>query len=86
MLDKVPRQMLLLFKMNDCLRHIDHSLGSPANTLIIAGKYATETLYANSKNENGLLSRVREWISYVLIVARIKGYEMASKSWLVDFN
>mmetsp|Transcript_29932 Transcript_29932/g.45809 ORF Transcript_29932/g.45809 Transcript_29932/m.45809 type:complete len:621 (+) Transcript_29932:100-1962(+) len=86
MLDKVPRQMLLLFKMNDCLRHIDHSLGSPANTLIIAGKYATETLYVNSKNENGLLSRVREWISYVLLVARIKGYEMASKSWLIDYK
>lgn len=46
MLDKVPREMLLLFKMNDCLRHIDHALGvRSVNTLVIAGKYAAGTIY-----------------------------------------
>ena len=46
MLDKVPRQMLLLFKMNDCLRHIEHTLGAPTNSsLIVAGKYAAETVF-----------------------------------------
>lgn len=34
MLDIVPRQMLLIFKMNDCLRHVDNALGSPTNTLV----------------------------------------------------
>jgi len=34
MLDIVPRQMLLIFKMNDCLRHVDYALGSPTNTLV----------------------------------------------------
>lgn len=28
------RQMLLIFKMNDCLRHVDYALGSPTNTLV----------------------------------------------------
>ena len=37
MLDTVPRQMLLLFKMNDCMRHISHTLGSPASTNV--GEY-----------------------------------------------
>ena len=40
MLDIVPRQMLLIFKMNDCLRHVDMALGSPANNLVVAGRYA----------------------------------------------
>lgn len=26
--------MLLIFKMNDCLRHVDYALGSPTNTLV----------------------------------------------------
>ena len=26
--------MLLIFKMNDCLRHVDNALGSPTNTLV----------------------------------------------------
>lgn len=39
MLDIVPRQMLLIFKMNDCLRHVDFALGSPVNSLVVAGQY-----------------------------------------------
>mmetsp|Transcript_19269 Transcript_19269/g.27235 ORF Transcript_19269/g.27235 Transcript_19269/m.27235 type:complete len:107 (-) Transcript_19269:142-462(-) len=37
--------MLLLLKMNDCLRHIDYALGSPTNTLVVAGTYASRALY-----------------------------------------
>lgn len=32
LLNTVPREMLLLLKMNDCLRHIDRELGAPVNT------------------------------------------------------
>ena len=31
-LDRVPRQLLLLLKMSDCLRHLDRSLGGTTNT------------------------------------------------------
>jgi hypothetical protein len=41
----LPPQMLWLLKMNDCLRHIDFTLGSPTNTIIIAGKYAAKAVY-----------------------------------------
>eukprot|EP00978_Attheya_sp_CCMP212_P031776 scaffold121352_cov53-Attheya_sp.AAC.5 len=45
MLDTVPRQMLLLFKMNDCLRHVDYALQSPNNSsLAVAGKYAAKAV------------------------------------------
>lgn len=53
LLDKVPRQMLLLFKMNDCLRHIDHALGSNANTLVVAGKYAAKAVYRDGGGSSG---------------------------------
>jgi hypothetical protein len=30
----VPSDLLLLFKTNDCLRHLDNKLGNPVNTAI----------------------------------------------------
>eukprot|EP00980_Cylindrotheca_fusiformis_P001220 scaffold328_cov130-Cylindrotheca_fusiformis.AAC.34 len=45
LLGVLPRQVLLLLKMNDCLRHIDFALGSPTNTLVVAGKYASRAVY-----------------------------------------
>ena len=46
MLDIVPRQMLLLFKLNDCLRHLDLALGSsPTHSLLVAGRYAVKAVY-----------------------------------------
>ncbi len=82
MLDRVPRQMLLLFKMNDCLRHIDHSIGSPSNTLIIAGKYASTAVYNNQIKQLTIFGRIREWIFYVKVMSRIKVYEfVAARSW-----
>lgn len=48
LLSVVPRPMLLLLKMNDCLRHVDGALGSPANTLIVTGRFAAGFLYQDS--------------------------------------
>merc|ERR1712028_134548 len=46
LLGTLPRQMLLLLKMNDCLRHIDMALDAPTNnSLVIAGKYASQAVY-----------------------------------------
>lgn len=51
MLDQVPRQMLLLFKLNDCLRHLDLALGSsPTHSLLIAGRYAAKAVYEHEKS------------------------------------
>ncbi len=86
LLDKVPRQMLLLFKMNDCLRHIDHALDSNANTtLVIAGKYAAKAVYndstkekanSNSSRASGMMNNLREWFSFVVVMSRIRMYEL----------
>ena len=53
LLGKVPRQMLLLLKTADCLRHLDRALlgpttrsaAGPTNALFISGKYAAAAVY-----------------------------------------
>jgi len=70
MLDTVPREMLLLFKMNDCLRHIDYALKTPpTSSLVVSGRYAAralleselastpKTLIQKRNNSNQQLSR-----------------------------
>jgi len=81
MLDKVPRQMLLLFKMNDCLRHIDYALGSsPTNTIVVAGKYAAQTVYDLERSKAKTTGRkVHNWISHVFLLTRIRLFELASR-------
>jgi aarF domain-containing kinase len=80
LLDKVPRQMLLLFKMNDCLRHIDHALSSNSTTnLVIAGKYAIKATYKNKQSVN-----VKDWFVYVVAMTRIRLYEVAQ--WWINIK
>ena len=84
MIDKLPRQMVLLLKMNDCLRHIDYSLGSPANNLVCAGRLAAEAVYEHQiqLKENGVWKRFQAWFDYMLVLWKIQAYELGS--WLVD--
>ena len=78
MLDVVPRQMLLIFKMNDCLRHVDYALGSPSNNLVIAGKYASRRVLDSdiSHPEGTMLGFFKSWIQYANVLFRINSYEM----------
>jgi aarF domain-containing kinase len=86
LLAKLPRQMLLLLKMNDCLRHIDFRLGYPANTLLVTGRYAAQSLYQNgqlcdqslakSSLWGSWIGRWRNWWSYMHILVRIQMHEM----------
>lgn len=82
MLDTVPRQMLLLFKMNDCLRHIDYALGSPTNTLVTAGAFAAKAVYDEERNggsSRSVVQRMKTWLSYVQLVVKIHAYEWVSR-------
>jgi len=76
MLATLPRQMLLLLKMNDCLRHIDYTLGSPLNNLVAAGKYASKAVYEDEmKNAKGARGRFRAWFDYVRVMFRINVHD-----------
>jgi len=83
MLDIVPRQMLLIFKMNDCLRHVDMALGSPVNNLVVAGQYASKRVFDSEctqrMKDGGILCIVRCWFSYVQCLVRIKSYELSNR-------
>lgn len=94
LLDNVPRQMLLLFKMNDCLRHIDHALDSPTNTLVTAGTYAARAIYeaemkgaaATVEKRNGdvqrldFTNRLQGWLSYKKLMMKIGLYEWMART------
>ena len=70
LLNTVPRQMLLLLKMNDCLRHIDSVLGSPINTAVVTGKYAARGLC----ERGSIWDKLQAWCSYSLVLIRIQLY------------
>lgn len=89
MLDIVPRQMLLIFKMNDCLRHVDYALGSPANTLVVAGRYASKRVFEcdqNMQEKGGLFNLFKCWLSYVHVLFRINSFELWSRLNLLQLN
>ncbi|EJK48698.1 hypothetical protein THAOC_32483 [Thalassiosira oceanica] len=78
MLDVVPRQMLLIFKMNDCLRHLDMALGCPGNPLVTAGRYASRRVLEGEVRGagGGWLCKLRSWLSYLNVVLRIEAYDI----------
>ena len=90
LLGVLPPQMLLLLKMNDCLRHIDMALESPTNTLVIAGKYASKAVYQHqiqkTKSSDSLatptLSRFHYWFDYMKVMFRIQVHDIAA--WMMS--
>jgi aarF domain-containing kinase len=85
LLGNLPPQMLLLLKMNDCLRHIDMALESPTNTLVIAGKYASKAVYRHqiqrTKSDDASLAttsknRFHHWLDYVKVMFRIQAHDI----------
>ena len=82
LLGTVPRQMLLLLKMNDCIRHINYALGQPTNTLVVAGKYASRAVYEHQLQQPNATWKVKfqAWLDYTWILLRIQFYEMST--WL----
>ena len=75
LLARIPREMLLLLKTNDCLRHIDIALGSPANTMLVTGRYAAAAVY---HHERGWWKRLFAWFDYMHILLRIQIYELTN--------
>lgn len=61
--------------MNDCLRHIDFALGSPANTLVTAGKYASRAVYDDKRKVSSMQGRVSAWMQYMKVLFRIQIYD-----------
>jgi len=53
LLTQIPRPMLLLLKMGDCLRSVDYRLGTPTNTSVIMARYCHQAI-VEDKRKHGL--------------------------------
>ena len=50
LLGSLPRPLLLLLKTNDCLRSIDCTLGTPANTFVVTARECARALAADARD------------------------------------
>lgn len=76
LLNTVPREMLLLLKMNDCLRHIDRELGAPVNSSLITAEESVKALLRDElqRRPSSLGRRVRAWWDFCKVELRIHTY------------
>lgn len=82
LLGRLPSDMLLLLKTNDCLRHIDRALGVPVNTALQAGATAASVILAEDlRNASGLLDVARALWRYALLVGRVRGLGALWSFW-----
>jgi hypothetical protein len=47
LLSKIPSPLLLVLKTNDCLRHLDKSLGAPINTAAVTANVTSDVSIVN---------------------------------------
>ena len=77
LLSAVPSELLLLLKTNDCLRHIDVSLGVPVNTAgIIASTTASVILAEDWNEQQTLRGKWKAVCSYMKLTLRVMGLRL----------
>jgi aarF domain-containing kinase len=83
LIKSLPRQMLLLLKMNDCLRHIDYALGSPTNTLIVSGEYAAQAVCRDrvQRSDASWFTRLQAYLGYWRIITLIRIHDVGTWWW-----
>ena len=74
-LNSVPREMLLLLKMNDCLRHIYRELGAPVNSSLITAEESVKALLKHELGQQtGWRNKAWAWWDFIKCETRIKTY------------
>lgn len=81
LLSRLPREVLLLLKTNDCLRAVDNALGAPVNTFVIVARESSRAL-VNIQAAKGLtfFSYFSLLLDTVEVEFRILGLKLMS--WL----
>jgi hypothetical protein len=75
-LNRLPRELLLLLKTNDCLRSVDGALGSPNNQFAIMARYCLRGVRWDSVHRRVQpCASWAEWWTTVPIYARIWLFE-----------
>ena len=76
-LDKAPRQVLLLLKMQDCLRNINRSLGATHNEQVaIADACLGALFWHDMQSEQSAVKKVNSALSFSLAKSRLRLYEL----------
>ncbi|XP_058109073.1 putative ABC1 protein At2g40090 isoform X2 [Magnolia sinica] len=85
LLRRLPRVILLMLKTNDCLRAVNHSLGSSVDTFLIIGKVSSEAV-AQTKmlQKKSVLTRLSIWLEEILLEARLLTMQIAL--WLLQLR
>ena len=78
-MDRVPRQLLLLLKMSDCLRHLDRALGATVNTHVVTAHACADALIAHELAQPG--ERAAALAAYSHVKARLWAYD-----WLTQLG
>jgi hypothetical protein len=80
LLGRLPRELLLLLKTNDCLRSVDASLGNPVNTYAITARECCRALAERRAAEQpGVRSRAAAAADLLGVEARMGA--MAALTW-----
>lgn len=79
LLGKLPRELLLLLKTNDCLRSVDKELGAGYNTFMVTARACVHALNADRQAKHpGIRSRVRSIIERAKLEGRLQAMQAYS--------
>lgn len=84
LLRRLPRDILLMLKTNDCLRAVNNCLlqGSSLETFLIIGKISSEAVIeARLSQKKSFLVWLNVWLDEILLEARLLGMQVAL--WLL---
>jgi len=73
MLCRMPRDLLLLLKTNDCLRAVDASLGQPISNFVVIAREATRALEEERLSH---ATRGRVWLTQALVALHMARLEV----------
>ena len=85
MLRRIPRELLLILKTNDCLRSVDVALGAPINNLVVTARFAQGAVNAHRLAlRPGLWTRLRCGLDTAALELRIAAFSaaVAAAAWL----
>lgn len=85
LLQRLPRELLLLLKTNDCLRAVDHTLGSSINTFVIIARESSRAVAELSlSRDSSVWSRLTAGLDMLKVEMRLLILRLME--WLVMFH
>lgn len=85
LLQRLPREILMLLKTNDCLRAVDYCLGSSVNTFVIIARESSRAVVElKTSRERGFWSRVSARLDMLKVEVRLLILQLLE--WVVLFR